>query len=276
MLNRFAVLGNPIAHSLSPLIHQEFAKQTGVQLVYEKIQVTGEQFEEQVASFFNQGGRGLNITLPFKQKAFAMAACRTSRCQQAKAANTLWMHAGQLHADNTDGVGFIRDLAKYQDLLGKHVLLLGAGGAARGIIGPLLAAGITDLAVVNRTKEKAQALQADFPTIQCYRLEALKDSYEVIINATSASLTEKTLNLPAFILQSTSFCYDLAYSLKSATPFVAWAQAQGARATDGLGMLVEQAAEAFFIWHGIKPNTLATLSELKTLTAWDNGYSATP
>lgn len=259
----FGVMGNPIAHSLSPLIHQQFALQTGRQLVYEKILVDEDDFEVRVSNFFAAGGKGLNITLPFKQRAFAIAKIKTQRCLQAKAANTLWMHNGILHADNTDGIGLIRDLSHHIDLSDKQLLVLGAGGAARGIIGPLLQAGISSLTVANRTLEKAQELQQDFKTIHCCRLQELNGSYDLIINATSASLSKETVPLTADSLKPSTYCYDLAYSAQGATAFVQWAHQQGCQAVDGLGMLVEQAAEAFFIWHGVRPETTAVLNMLR-------------
>jgi shikimate dehydrogenase len=258
--SRYAVMGNPIAHSLSPLIYQSFAAQTGRSLSYEKILVAEDVFEFQVMDFFIQGGQGLNITLPFKQRAFAMADIITPRCQQAKAANTLWMKKGHLYADNTDGIGLITDLARYLDLGAKKVLLVGAGGAARGIIAPLLAAKIAQLTVTNRTEERTRALQADFPQIICCHPTELHANYDLIINATSASLVEKTMPFSASLLQTPACCYDLAYSAKGDTAFIAWAREQGCQAVDGLGMLVEQAAEAFFIWQGIKPDTTSLLS----------------
>lgn len=263
MPNRFAVMGNPIAHSLSPYIHHCFAKQTGIELSYERILIPEENFETQVTHFFVQGGKGLNITLPFKQRAFELAALKTPRCQQAKAANTLWMSASQLHADNTDGIGLLRDLVKYQKIEGKRVLLLGAGGAARGIIGPLLEAKIAELTLVNRTEDRAKALQADFPSLKCSRLTELTGQYDLIINATSASLGEANLALPPSVLTSSTLCYDLAYNKDGLTPFVQWARQEGVVGLDGLGMLVEQAAEAFFIWHGVRPETEAVLKSLR-------------
>jgi shikimate dehydrogenase len=260
---RFAVMGNPIIHSLSPLIHTRFAQQIGLELRYDKIEVAKECFELAVSSFFAHGGQGLNITLPFKERAFAMATHCTPRCQQAKAANTLWMSGKKLHAENTDGIGLIRDLSNYQELMGKRILLLGAGGAARGIIGPLLAAQIAQLIVVNRTEERADALQADFAQIKCCSLSELQGRYDLIINATSASLTEERMSIPQSVLETTPFCYDLTYSKEGATSFVQWAHERGLDAIDGLGMLVEQAAEAFFIWHGLRPDTASVLSELR-------------
>jgi shikimate dehydrogenase len=256
-------MGNPISHSLSPVIHQLFAQQTGITLTYEKIRIDINQFEQQVTDFFAQGGKGLNITLPCKQRAFSMSAEVTPRCLAARAANTLWMQEGRLHADNTDGVGLLRDLSRHISISDKHILLLGAGGAARGILGPLLAAGSAQLTIVNRTPEKAQALQRDFPQAQyCIFADLEGKSYDLVINATSASLDDESLALPDSLMVTKPLCYDLTYSNNKPTTFVAWARAQGCNAMDGLGMLVEQAAEAFFIWHHVMPNTALVLKDL--------------
>jgi shikimate dehydrogenase len=261
-MNRFAVFGNPIAHSLSPWIHQQFAHQTGMTLTYEKILGDPEQFEQQVHHFFDQGGKGLNITLPFKIRAFALAGISTIRCAQAQAANTLWIQEGQMHADNTDGAGLLRDLARYTDLKQKSVLVSGAGGAARGIIGPLLAEG-ADVVLVNRSMDKAYAFLDNFPQLRCQPMEALDPEFDVIINATSAGLMDQQIGLPPRLLHNHPLCYDLAYRAEGLTPFLIHARDQGCVAVDGLGMLVEQAAEAFFIWHGVCPETAGVLSELR-------------
>ncbi len=263
MINRYAVMGNPVSHSLSPVIHQLFAKQTGRVLSYEKILVDESRFEQQVEAFFNQGGKGLNITLPCKQRAFAIADHASDRCTRAKAANTLWRDAGGLQADNTDGAGLLRDLARYIHLTGKRVLLLGAGGAARGVAGPLLAASPSELVIANRTPDKAASLSRDFFPASSCSLTGLSGTFDLVINATSSSLADETISLPATLLSSTAFCYDLAYNQLSATPFVTWAHRQGCAAVDGLGMLVEQAAEAFFIWHGVMPDVEPVLDELR-------------
>ena len=256
MSQRFAVMGNPIDHSLSPVIHQCFAKQTGLHLSYEKIKADDETaFNLQVSAFFAEKGKGLNITMPFKQQAFAMAQQRTHRCQQAEAANTLWMQDGQLHADNTDGIGFMRDLNRHLSVQGKRVLILGAGGAARGIIHPLLEQHPADLVVANRTLTKATALQQHVSQIRCMSISELNESFDLIINATSASITGEFVSLPAVCLLHKPFCYDLSYKQHTATAFVHYARDSGCAAMDGLGMLVEQAAEAFFIWHGVMPET---------------------
>lgn len=263
MEHNYAVMGNPIAHSLSPIIHHLFAEQIGCSLIYEKILIDEECFEQQVIEFFDNGGKGLNITLPCKQRAFAMSKRISPRCLQAKSANTLWMQADDLHADNTDGAGLLRDLKRYVDLSGKHILLLGAGGAARGVINPLLAANPLTLTIANRTLQTAQALQKEFPKIISCGLEEINTSYEIMINATAASLDNQILNIPKTALKAKPFCYDLAYLLKGQTPFVAWAERNNCKAIDGLGMLIEQAAEAFFIWHKVMPDTASVLKLLR-------------
>lgn len=263
MAHRFAVIGNPIEHSLSPQIHQQFALQLSISLSYEKIQGNDPGFETQVLDFFKYGGRGLNVTLPFKQRAFALAQHFSARCSSAGAANTLVMKENQLYADNTDGVGLIRDLSRVVELQNKDILILGAGGAARGIIYPLLDMQPTSLTLVNRTIEKAELLQKEFPQIKISSFAHLEGSFDVIINATSASLDGNLLTLPDDIMAQTPFCYDLAYNLQKMTSFVRYASNLGCKAADGLGMLVEQAAEAFYLWHGIMPLTAPVLQNLR-------------
>lgn len=263
MLKRFAVMGNPITHSLSPIIHQYFAHQMNIELTYEKIKGDEQQFEQQVSDFFIQDGKGLNVTLPFKQRAFAMAQKSTSRCQLAGAANTLWLQEKQLNADNTDGIGLIRDLTRYIELQGKNILILGAGGAARGIIHPLLASNPNIVTVANRTVEKLIELKSDFPQLRCSDLDNLSGDFDLIINATSASLEGKTISVPVHVISQKPLCYDLAYKQKEPTPFVDYAKNWGCDAVDGMGMLVEQAAEAFFIWNGVMPETESVLTLLR-------------
>ena len=262
MLKQFAVIGSPIEHSLSPFIHQRFAAQFGLELSYEK--KLGEQahFEVQVQDFFAKGGMGLNITLPFKERAFALATYRTPRCKRAAAANTLWSKGGEIYADNTDGIGLIHDLANYLSLLQKRVLILGAGGAARGIIGPLLDEKPAELILVNRTLDKAKKLGNEFPGINVCSFSELEGSFDLLINATSASISHQQLLLSPSLLSPQSFCYDLAYHREKPTPFVSWAREHSIKAVDGLGMLVEQAAEAFFIWHQLRPETNPVKVEL--------------
>lgn len=264
MSQRFAVIGNPIAHSLSPVIHQAFAKQVNIQLTYEKIKADDPSFELLVSDFFAQDGKGLNITLPFKQRAFAMAQQSSFRCQQAGAANTLWMQANQLHADNTDGIGLIRDLSRYLSVNGKRVLILGAGGAARGIISPLLENRPAELIIANRTSAKAEEFQRAFPQTQCLGFDEIEGQFDLVINATSASLVGEFVALPDECMSAKPFCYDLSYKQHGATAFVQYARESDCDAVDGLGMLVEQAAEAFFIWNGIMPETEEVLTLLRT------------
>ena len=254
----YAVMGNPITHSLSPTIHLLFASRTGLSLRYEKIRASEALFEQEVLEFFNDGGKGLNITLPFKERAFAMAHVQSARAKEAGAANTLWMQDGVLHADNTDGIGLIRDLNQHIHLANKTILLLGAGGAARSIIGALLQAKPLELILCNRTIAKAHLLQTQFPSIITCTFEALDkltEPCDLIINATSASLANERLPLPETLITHHPVCYDLAYAKNNTTTFVQWAKTQGCEAFDGIGMLIEQAAEAFYIWHGIRPDT---------------------
>ena len=264
VISRYAVMGHPVAHSLSPVIHQWFAEQVGCQFSYEKIQIDLSRFEEQVVDFFHQGGMGLNITLPCKERAFAMSAEASMRAKEAQAANTLWMASGSLYADNTDGVGLLRDIRRYVSLAGKRILLLGAGGAARGILGPLLMEHPATLLLCNRTIVRAKALQRLFPSITICTLAELSqraptNSFDVVINATAAQFSDPLTVLPSVIMATRPFCYDLSYRLEEATAFVAWARSVDCTAVDGLGMLVEQAAESFYIWHGIMPDTMAVL-----------------
>ena len=263
MHQHFAVIGKPITHSLSPVIHQYFARQTNILLTYEKIEGDEHLFEQQVSDFFTYDGKGLNVTLPFKQRAFAMAQKSTLRCQLAGAANTLWVQDNQLNADNTDGIGLIRDLSRYIKLPGKNILILGTGGAARGIIHPLLAIKPSSLTVANRTVENAAKLKDDFPQINYCGLDNLSGEFDLIINATSASLAGKTISLPGQIMLQKPFCYDLAYQKKEDTPFVGYGKSLGCETADGMGMLVEQAAEAFFIWNKVRPETESLLALLR-------------
>ncbi|QDP71245.1 shikimate dehydrogenase [Legionella israelensis] len=263
MSYRFAVIGHPVAHSLSPVIHQDFANQAGICLQYDKLLGDKHAFEKQVNDFFARGGRGLNVTLPFKERAYAMASMATKRCLAAKAANTLWMESGKLQADNTDGIGLTRDLQRYLTLNGRNILILGAGGAARGILSPLLDFSPDRLLVANRTLSKAEALKKDFPSIEVCSFEHLDFSSEIVINATSSSLSGGGVPFSSRFFAHRPFCYDLAYSSSGVTSFVAYVRALGCQAVDGLGMLVEQAAEAFKIWHGVMPDTLSVLKELR-------------
>jgi len=256
-MKRFMVMGAPIAHSLSPMIHTQFATQTGRDVLYETCLLDETRFEQQVHEFFASGGAGLNITSPGKERAFAMAEVKTQRCLAAGAANTLMMNAaGQLCADNTDGVGLVRDLNhKGMTLVGARILVLGAGGAARGILPALLDEDPAEIVVANRTASRARAL---VQALASYKLsympfDAVTGPYDLILNATSSMSRGLSAGSSA---SGHPLCYDLNYDASGVTPFVVWAKSAGYAAVDGFGMLVEQAAEAFFVWHGVRPETL--------------------
>jgi shikimate dehydrogenase len=261
-IDRYAVFGSPIKHSKSPQIHRLFAEQTGQSLSYEAQEVKAESFDEAVCAFFAAGGKGLNCTVPLKELAYRFAAHKTERAERSKAINTLALQTdGTVLGDNTDGCGLVRDLSNNHRILlaGKRILILGAGGASRGIIGPILEAAPATLLIANRTAEKAAGLAEEFEclgNIAGCGFEALAERrFDLILNATSASLSGDLPSLPEHLLADEGDCYDLAYG-NEPTAFVRWGFAQGARKSlDGLGMLVEQAAEAFFIWREIRPQT---------------------
>lgn len=263
MLNNYAVVGQPIAHSLSPIIHQCFAEQTNISLRYIKIKGDEQLFEKQVCDFFKVQGKGLNITLPFKQRAYDLAQVHTERCFKAGAANTLWYSENQIHADNTDGIGLVRDLSKHSTIANSKVLILGAGGAARGIVQPLWLEKPKQLVVANRSIQALKLIKEIAPEIDTVSLNQLEGTYDVIINATSAGLYGEQINIPPNIIAKNTFCYDLTYQLKGTTTFLSYTHQLGAQGIDGLGMLVEQAAESFYIWHGTRPNTSKVLSYLR-------------
>ncbi|MBE8168123.1 MAG: shikimate dehydrogenase [Shewanella sp.] len=264
MPDRYAVFGNPIEHSKSPYIHHRFAQQTHQNIDYQKILVPLESFAQSVNDFFNAGGKGANVTVPFKEQALALCNHVSDAARKAGAVNTLMrLDDGSLHGDNTDGIGLIRDLkAEFGNIAQMNVLLLGAGGAARGCIQPLLEAGISQLIISNRTSTKAETLKNEFQTddaniSSCLfeKLEELNSNVDIIINATSAGLTGTKLPLPSSILDAKTRCYDMVYSATT-TPFNQWALGNGAtQIADGLGMLVNQAAESFYLWRGVKPDT---------------------
>jgi shikimate dehydrogenase len=261
-LDRYALVGHPVEHSRSPLIHQLFARQTGEPISYELIDATPEQLETAVLGFRAAGGKGMNVTVPHKEAAFALASTHGDAARAARAVNTLTFAGGTIRGDNTDGIGFMRDLTENQGcaVTDARVLVLGAGGAARGVLGPLLAAGPALLTLANRTPERAEALGRDFAglgEVEVCTFTALErmTAYDLIVNATSAGLHGQQPPFPATIISEQSFCYDLAYSVKS-TPFEDWANAHGAGvAVQGWGMLIEQAAESFAIWRGKRPDT---------------------
>ena len=268
MTDRYAVIGHPIAHSKSPLIHAAFARQCGQDIVYEAILAPLDGFRAAVAAFRAAGGKGLNVTLPFKPEALKLADKPTERARLAGAANTLRFDQDGVFADNTDGVGLVRDLMRLgQDLPGRRVLILGAGGAARGVILPLLEAQPACVAIANRTASKAQALAREFSPFGAPIAGGFDDfaggAFDLVINATSASLGGEGLALPAGLFAPGALAYDMAYG-KGETPFLAAARRLGAaRLADGLGMLVEQAAESFFLWRGVRPQTAPVLAMLR-------------
>lgn len=272
--DRYALVGHPVSHSRSPLIHQLFARQTGEKLSYELIDAEPEQFETAVRGFAAAGGRGMNVTVPHKEAAFEICKTLGAEAEAARAVNTITIKRGTLHGDNTDGTGFIQDVRVNHDreIAGKRVLLLGAGGAARGIIGPILAQRPETLVLANRTIERAEGLQADLgspPQLSTCRFDELgdMDRFDIVINATSAGMHGEQPPFPASLVGQATFCYDLAYSLKP-TPFVTWAESHGAgEAVQGWGMLVEQAADSYEIWRGKRPDTQPILSKLTALTA---------
>jgi shikimate dehydrogenase len=272
MTDRYAVIGNPVAHSKSPQIHAAFARQTGDAIEFSRLFAPLDGFGAAVKQFISEGGKGLSVTLPFKLEALAIGTFIADRARRAGAANFLRFDAGDVHADNTDGAGFVRDLARNLavNIEGANVLLFGAGGAARGVIFPVLKAQPASLCIVNRTPDKARALVEEFaPVAGSATLtgggpgDIEKRRYDLVINATSASVADETPPLPDNVFARDSLAYDLMYA-EQATPFMRLAAAQGAaRVTDGLGMLVEQAAEAFFLWRGTRPETASVLDALR-------------
>ncbi|MDD5322856.1 MAG: shikimate dehydrogenase [Methylococcales bacterium] len=261
-IDRYAVFGYPIKHSKSPRIHQIFAEQTGQSLEYSPQEVPAEQFSAAVARFFAEAGKGLNCTIPLKELAWAYADKKTERAQLSKAVNTLALQAdGSILGDNTDGIGLITDLMTNHaiSLAGSRILILGAGGASRGIIVPLLEQSPHSIVIANRTIDKAVNLATEFQdkgSISGCGFSNLKNQqFDLILNATSTSLSGQLPPLPECLLAKNGVCYDLAYS-NEPTVFVRWGlENHAVKSLDGLGMLVEQAAEAFFIWRGVRPET---------------------
>jgi shikimate dehydrogenase len=268
--DRYGVFGNPIGHSKSPLIHGMFAAQTGEQLSYEALLAPLDDFAGYARAFFTTG-RGGNVTVPFKEEAYRLADELSERARRAGAVNTLKkLDDGRLLGDNTDGAGLVRDLTVNAglDLADKRILLLGAGGAVRGVLEPLLAKRPQSLTIANRTVEKAEQLArefADLGPVAAAGFDWLSEPVDLIINGTSASLAGELPPLdPSLIQPGHTVCYDMMYA-KQPTAFNRWAAEHGAaRCIDGLGMLVEQAAEAFFVWRGVRPQSAAVLAELRS------------
>jgi shikimate dehydrogenase len=267
--DQYGVIGHPIAHSWSPFIHGLFARQTEQAMVYRRFDVPPAKFRRHVMHFFLHGGRGLNVTLPHKLAAAGLANELTPRAERAGAVNTLMMQGeNEIIGDNTDGEGLVRDL---QDncgvtISGTRILILGAGGAARGVLAPLLELQPSEVVIANRTAARASTLAREFASlgnlIGCGFDSALLTEFDLIINATSASTDGDTPVIAPTLVSARTICYDMAYS-KEKTPFVRWAESHGcARALQGWGMLVEQAAESFSVWRGIRPQTAPVLQAL--------------
>ncbi len=269
--DHYAVVGNPVAHSLSPQIHALFAQQTEQNLRYDAIEVGLDEFEDRVLELRRDGLLGVNVTVPFKREAFELCDRLSPRARDAGAVNTLLFDADdEIAGDNTDGVGLARDLVDNLKILIRHrkVLILGAGGAVRGVLGPLLVQQPRSLAIANRTLERAEQLADDFSRlghIEVFAYDDLgRDNYDLIINGTAAGLAGEVPPLPDGVLGINSVCYDMMYRLDGPTAFVDWALQRGAvDAHDGLGMLVEQAAEAFYLWRGQRPDTADVITALR-------------
>lgn len=270
-MDRYAVVGNPIEHSKSPLIHAEFARQTRQQLEYGRLLAPLDGFRDTVMRFRNEGGKGLNVTVPFKLEAFALTTTLTSRARYAEAVNTLKFEADRIIGDNTDGAGLVRDI---QNNLGieierKRILLLGAGGAAQGVLYPLLDQEPALITIANRTLDRALEMQRKVEqrdvlnrTVHAQTFESLEGlSFDIVINATSAGLTDSTLPIPKGIFAPDAVAYDMMYGRN--TPFMQFARTEGAMVADGLGMLVEQAAESFYLWRDIHPDTRPVIEKLR-------------
>ena len=264
MTDRYAVFGHPIAHSKSPQIHAAFARQTGQDMTYEAILAPLDGFAESVAAFIAAGGRGANVTVPFKEEAFKLASRLSPRAQRAGAVNTLAFDADGMLGDNTDGAGLVADLTRnlHCTLAGKRILLLGAGGAARGVIEPLLEQQPAALVIANRTVSRAEELAELFGRgVRACGFDAADTPFDLVINATAASLAGDLPPLSPRVFTADTLAYDMMYGRD--TPFLDFARAHGARTADGLGMLVEQAAEAFYLWRGVRPDTAPVIAALR-------------
>ncbi|MBK8118222.1 MAG: shikimate dehydrogenase [Sulfuritalea sp.] len=277
MTDRYAVFGNPVGHSLSPRIHALFAAQTGQDIDYQAILAAPDGFVAAVGAFLAAGGgpaRGANVTVPFKEDAFRLATRRTPRAEAAGAVNTLSFEADAIIGDNTDGAGLVRELKNNLDCdpAGRRILLLGAGGAARGVLLPLLLENPAELVIANRTEATAVRLALEFGLVPGSAAGARPTptgfaglagrAFDLVINATSAGLSGAELPLPISVFAPRCVAYEMVYGRE--TPFMNQARATGARVADGLGMLVEQAAEAFLIWHGMRPRTAPVLAALRS------------
>jgi shikimate dehydrogenase len=271
-VDHYAVVGNPVAHSLSPRIHAEFARATGESLEYQAIEIATDAFVTGITGLQQRGFKGLNVTVPFKREAWELCNSLSSRARIAGAVNTLCLQPdGTIHGDNTDGLGLVRDLVDNLkiEIRQRNILILGAGGAVRGVLEPLLALSPARITLANRSVDKARSLALDFTSfgnIEVVAYNQIKcESYHLIINATAAGLSNQVPPVSAMVLEKADVCYDMMYNLKAPTAFVEWSIAHGiSRSHDGLGMLVEQAAEAFRLWRGVRPATSLLLSSLRS------------
>ncbi|WP_419832442.1 shikimate dehydrogenase [Endozoicomonas atrinae] len=267
-VDSYAVMGNPVAHSKSPVIHTLFADQTDQRLRYTAMLVDVDGFKKAIDEFFENGDLGLSITVPFKEEAWQLAEKRTSRAEKAGAVNTLWQDEhGQLHGDNTDGLGLVSDLKENNGVTikGARVLILGAGGAVRGVLEPILSEQPAEVVIANRTRSKANTLVGLFPgeAISANGFEDIEGRFDLVINGTAASLQGEMPSIPGHVVDQNTCCYDMMYGAEE-TVFNRWCREQGAGKTiDGLGMLVEQAAEQFAIWRGVRPDTRNVLDLLR-------------
>lgn len=273
-VDRYAVIGNPIAHSKSPMIHEAFARNTSQQLEYGRVLAPLDAFADTVEAMRMNGFKGANVTVPFKLEAFQLANKLTERAHDAGAVNTLVFSDEGITGDNTDGAGIVRDIEQnlHIPITGKRVLLIGAGGAAEGVLHPILACSPALLVITNRTLDKALSMvkkveeqgEYRFISVNAYAFDDLHgQEFDIVINATSTGLTDTLLPLPASIFSSQALAYDMMYGRE--TPFMAFARQQNAQVADGLGMLVEQAAEAFFVWRGVRPETQSVMQQIRSL-----------
>ena len=271
--DNYAVIGNPVSHSLSPQIHTLFAAQTSQSIHYQAIEFNEENFEQDLFDLQQKQFKGVNITVPFKRKAWELSDTLSPRAKDAGAVNTLiFQEDGNIAGDNTDGVGLTRDLTQNLRILMRQrkILILGAGGAVRGVLGPILAHGPRNLTIANRSLDKAETLAEDFSALGKINVSAYEDlgreNFDLIINGTAAGLSDDVPPIPDEVLGTNSVCYDMMYKLDKATAFVDWALSRGAvDAHDGLGMLVEQAAESFYIWRGVRVETTEVLESLRRI-----------
>ena len=271
-MDQYCVMGHPVEHSKSPWIHARFAALTGEPVAYGKRLIPLDGFAAAVHAFMREGGRGCNITLPFKFQAGAIVSRRSARAALADACNLLSFEGETIVGDNTDGIGLVADVQRNAgvDLAGRDLLLLGAGGAAAGVVGPLIEAGPRRIVLANRTAAKAEALAARHATLaaanevllEVQPLAAIAGSFDVVLNATATSLAGVAAPVPGSVLKAGALACDLMYG-PAAAPFLQWAREHGAVGRDGLGMLVEQAAEAFLVWRGVRPPTAHVLAELR-------------